>query len=136
MQYWVYDPTTRTFSPSKFSGYAAMDFQRYSAAREGNATGVKFDTGVTQRAITQVLGGESPRQDHELAKALEEWAESIFEDFVLADIDQDKWRFVQLPLAGAGGLASLAGGWEGSDELVEIVQGLRRTPGRAAPDME
>jgi hypothetical protein len=135
MQYWVYDPATKTFSPSKFSGYAAMDFQRYSAAREGNATGVKFDSGVAQSAIARVLGG-APRRDDELAEELVVWAESIFGDRVLADIDQQKWRFVRLPMAGAGGLAALAGGWEGSDELVDTVLNLRRTPGRAAPDVE
>src|SRR5262245_50244810 len=112
MQYWVYDPATNTFSPTKFSGYAAMDFQRYSAAREGNTTGVKFDSVITQRAITHALGGEAPRQDDDLAKALQEWAESIFEDYVVADIDHEKWRFVRLPVGGSGGLAALAGGWE------------------------
>ena len=133
-QYWVYDPASRTFSPSKFSGYVAMSFQRYGAAREGRATGVKFDSGVAQRAITQVLG--EYQADDALAYQLVEWVESIFGDEVLADIDRTKWRFVRLPTAGAGGLAALAGGWEGSDELVDLVDGLRRTPGREAPDVE
>jgi hypothetical protein len=134
MHYWVYEPATKTCSPSKFSGYVAMDFQRYRAAREGNSTGVKFDSGVAQSAITQILGDY--QHDHELAQELERWTASIFEEDVLEDIDPAKWQFVRLPVAGAGGLAALAGGWDGSDELVETVLNLRRTSGRAAPDVE
>src|SRR4051794_30686335 len=80
-RYWVYDRETRTFSPSKFSGYVAMDFQRYDAAREGGSTGVKFDGGVTQRALTQLLGDYA--SDDELARELAIWAESIFDENVL-----------------------------------------------------
>lgn len=133
-RYWVYEPATRTFSPSKFSGYVAMDFQRYDAAREGNSTGVKFDGGVTQRALSQVLGEYQP--DDELAQELEEWTHSMFGQDVLEGIDPEKWRFVRLPAAGAGGLAALAGGWEGSDEFVDSVLELRRTRGRVMPEME
>lgn len=137
-QYWVYDPSTKTFSPSKFSGYVAMDFPHYVAAREGRSSGSKFDGGITQRAISQILG--EYRRDDNLANALEDWAYSVFQiedvDDVLADIDRDKWRFVQLPASGVGGLAALAGGWEGSDDLVETVLALRRSAGRDAPEME
>ncbi len=35
-----------------------------------------------------------------------------------------------------GGLAALAGGWEGSDELYRIVKRIRRTGPRAAPKFE
>jgi len=130
--YWVYDVTTKTFSPSKFSGYISMDFQRYNAARK-NSTGAKFDGGVTQRAITKVLGDYQP--DDELARELERWAQSILGEEVLEGIDSEKWCFVRLPTIGMSGLAALAGGWEGSDDLVETVLALRRTPGRVAPEM-
>jgi hypothetical protein len=124
-----------------------MDFPHYIAAREGRSSGSKFDSGVTQRAISQILG-EYQRDDN-LANALEDWAYTLFRvenvkdvndvndvKDVLADIDRDKWRFVQLPATGVGGLAALAGGWEGSDDLVETVLALRRSAGRDAPDME
>lgn len=40
----------------------------------------------------------------------------------------DVERLKQLRAAGPeGGLASLAGGWKGSDELVRLVKGRRRT---------
>ncbi len=133
-QYWVYDPMAKTFSPSKFSGYAAMNFQRYVAARAGSSSGTKFDSGVAQRAITQTLGDYQP--DRQLAEELETWTVSVFGEHVLDDIDPAKWRFVRLPASGTGGLAALAGGWEGSDELVETVMDLRRSAGRAAPEME
>jgi hypothetical protein len=132
--YWVYDSATKTFSPSKFSGYVGMDFQRYNAAREGNSIGIKFDSGVTQQAITKVLGDYQP--DRAFARELQQWVRSIFGEDALEGIDSGKWRFVCLPAAVTGGLAALAGGWEGSDELVENVLALRRTPGRGAPEME
>lgn len=133
-RYWVHDPVTGTFSPSKFSGYVGMDFQRYDAARGGNSTGVMFDGGVTQRAITEVLGEYQP--DDQLARALEQWAQLTFGAEVLEGIDASKWRFVDLPVVGAGGLAALAGGWEGSEELVDTVLALRRSPGRTVPDLD
>ena len=36
----------------------------------------------------------------------------------------------------AEGLASLAGGWEGSEELVERISESRRTPPRAGVDLD
>jgi len=133
--YWVYDPATRTFSPSKFTGYIAMDFQRYDAARSAGSAGIKFDTSVAQRALTRVLGDY--QADRELAVELTAWARSIFDNQdVLEDIDPHKWRFVRLPALGAGGLAALAGGWDGSDELADSILEVRRTEGRTPPELE
>lgn len=111
-----------------------MDFARYDAARDGDSIGAKFDGGVTQRAITQVLGEYQP--DTGLTRRLEQWAREIFGEHVLEGIDTAKWRFVRLPAVGPGGLAALAGGWEGSDELVDSILELRRSPGRLVPEME
>jgi prevent-host-death family protein len=50
----------------------------------------------------------------------------------VSDFEQVK----RLRAAGPeSGLASLAGGWKGSDELVELVQNVRRTPGRRGPKL-
>lgn len=133
-RYWVYDPIGKTFSPSKFSGYTGMDFVRYNSARMGEATGVKFDGGVTQRAISQVLG--EYEADAELVRELETWAVEIFGPRVLDGINPGKWQFARLPERGNGGLVALAGGWEGSDQLVDSVLQVRRTPGRNLPDIE
>lgn len=132
--YWIYDLATRTLSPSKFSGYAGMSFDRYQAARQGNSTGNKFDGGVAQRAIAAVLGDY--QQDRALAHELKDWATATFGEHVLDGIDTRKWRFVRLPAAGVGGLAALAGGWEGSDELVDALRDVRRPEGRRAPELE
>jgi antitoxin (DNA-binding transcriptional repressor) of toxin-antitoxin stability system len=37
---------------------------------------------------------------------------------------------------GRRGLAALAGGWEGSDELVERIAESRRTPGRPLVELD
>jgi hypothetical protein len=132
--YWVYDPVARTFSPSKFVGYVGMSFDRYETASEGVNEGVKFDGGVTQRAIAQVLG--EYEHDVELASELKSWVESRLGRGALDGIASDKWKFVRLPTAGVGGLAQLAGGWEGSEELIESLESARRDGGRAAPDLE
>jgi len=125
---------TKTFSLSKFRGYVAMNFQCYMAARAGSSSGGKFDSGIAQRAITQTLGDHQP--DSQIAEELETWTVSVFGEHVLDDIDPAKWRFVRLPASGTGDLAALAGGWEGSDELVDTVMDLRRSAGRTAPEME
>ena len=45
---------------------------------------------------------------------------------------EDYERLEQLKAAGPqGGLASLAGGWAGSDEFVNAVRGIRRTSPRS-----
>jgi hypothetical protein len=133
-RYWVYDPADRTFSPSKFSGYVAMNFSIYGSARTRHPGGVKFDGGVTRNAIARVLGPYEP--DDELASELEAWVKSQFGAGALDGIERRKWSFVRLPPTGAHGLAALAGGWEGSEELVESLSEVRRTPGRAAPELE
>ncbi len=43
-------------------------------------------------------------------------------------------QYERLRAAGPeGGLASVAGGWEGSDQLVELLERHRRTRGRGTP---
>lgn len=50
---------------------------------------------------------------------------------------EDYERLRRLRAAGPeGGLASLAGGWKGSDELVEAVRQIRRSPARRAPRLD
>lgn len=135
-RYWVYDSATRTFSPSKFSGYVSMTFHRYEVALHSvESLGTKFDGGVTQHAIAQVLGDYEI--DPDLTRELEAWAQATLgpDALSLPDIDRSKWRFVRLPVVGVGGLAALAGGWEGSEELVEALAEARRSPGRSPPEL-
>jgi hypothetical protein len=133
--YWVYDPVTRSFSTSKFSGYVGMDFRRYGTAGDRELTrGARFQGTLARLAISRTLG-EQYVPDTALARELGAWIEKQFGAGALVGIDRGKWRFVRLPVSGAGGLATLAGGWEGSDELVEVLESVRRTPGRPGPDL-
>ena len=132
--YWVYDPSTRTFSPSKFSGYVAMDFPRYRAAYAGQLRGARFQGTLSRQAITHALG-EDYQADADLTLELEAWIALMLGPDALMGIDRGKWRFVRLPTVGVGGLAALAGGWEGSDELVDALSEARRSPGGTPPDL-
>jgi hypothetical protein len=132
--YWVYDPATETFSPSKFTGYVAMDFVRYEAAANANYEGAKFDGWISQNAIASVLGEYAA--DASLAIKLKAWAQSVLGPHALEGIDPSKWRFVSLPVHGVGGLAALAGGWEGSEELVEAMRDARSPLVRTPPAMD
>jgi len=50
---------------------------------------------------------------------------------------EDLEAYKRLRAAGPeGGLASVAGGWEGSEELVEILEGSARVGRRDAPDLD
>lgn len=110
-----------------------MDFTTYGVARTKRVGGAKFDGGVTRNAIARVLGSYEP--DDKLAAELEAWVKSQFGASALDGIERRKWYFVRLPPTGAHGLAALAGGWEGSEELVDSLSEVRRTPGRAAPEL-
>jgi hypothetical protein len=133
-QYWIFDPKDRSFSPSKFSGYAAMDFARYDAAREHGSSGATFDGGLTQRTISAILGDY--QVDPELSAELDVWVERRFGAGSLEGINRRKWRFARLSDASSGGLVGLAGGWEGSEELVEAIAALPRNGARSIPDLD
>jgi hypothetical protein len=132
-RYWVFDPATTTFSPSKFVGYVGMDFQRYDAIREEGNRGDKFDGGLTHQTIAAVVGPYAA--DATLAAALARWVTSHFGPAALVGIARAKWRFVRLP-ATSRGLLGVAGGWDGSDELADAIAAHQRTTGRPPPDLD
>jgi hypothetical protein len=70
--YWVYDPVSQSFGPSKFVGFAEMSFDRYVRAVAGESEGARFDGAVTQAAISSALG-TSYREDETLLARLETW---------------------------------------------------------------
>jgi hypothetical protein len=55
-RYWVYDPASESFGPSKFVGLPEMSFDRYLRPLEGDSAGARFDGGVTHAAISNALG--------------------------------------------------------------------------------
>jgi hypothetical protein len=94
--YWVYDPATESFGPSKFVGFTEMSFDRYLRALEGDSEGARFDGGVTQLAISSALG-TSYREDETLRARLESWGVQRFGPDAFGGADREKWRFVSLP---------------------------------------
>jgi 5-methylcytosine-specific restriction protein A len=95
--YWVWDPNTKMFGPSKFIGYRDMDFQLYEAAQQGSTTGSTFDGGNTHRAIQSLLG--EFYDDNDLAVMLKAWGAQLAGSSVFDDVDEGKWRFAELSLA-------------------------------------
>jgi hypothetical protein len=93
--YWVYDEERDQFGPSKFLGYAAMDFDLYDQALRNEVTGAKFDGYVARRAIEQATG-QLFVADDQLSAALKEWGEQLFGPDVFAGVDFGKWRFLRL----------------------------------------
>ena len=92
--YWVYDPESDAFGPSKFVGFKRMSFTDYILADNNRSTGQRFDGHVTQRAITSVAG--EYQAFPQFASQLQEWLTSTFGRDAVAGINPDKWAFVDL----------------------------------------
>jgi hypothetical protein len=94
--YWVYDPDTRAFGPSKFVGFAGMDFGTYESAVAGKEGGAKFDGHVTKVAIEKALGARF-QPDAGLADRLSAWSTTLLGSDVFERVDTSKWQFITLP---------------------------------------
>jgi hypothetical protein len=94
-QYWIYDPASNAFGPSKFVGFAGMSFALREKALVGKAEGARFDGGLTRRTIEKVLGRVYKR-DAPLNPKLLSWAETLWGKGVFDGVDEGKWRFVKL----------------------------------------
>jgi hypothetical protein len=92
ISYWVYDPDSNAFGPSKFVGFKDMTFVKYLNARDGNCKGARFNGTVTRQAIENILGQYSA--DTGLTEKLKEWGENICGFQVFKNIDQRKWKFL------------------------------------------
>lgn len=58
--YWVYEPASQAFGPSKFVGFQNMTFPRYQAARAGDRLGASFNGTATRVAIEKLLCPYAP----------------------------------------------------------------------------
>ena len=100
--YWVYDPNTQNFGPSKFVGFKSMNFKDYKFAKEYNTKHSKskekiitiFDGQRTRKAIEQVLGDFHP--DISLLNKLIIWGETSIRKGIFNGVDKNKWKFVSL----------------------------------------
>jgi hypothetical protein len=95
-RYWVHDPTTNAFGPSKFVGFADMTFERYDAAHLGESEGASFDGGVTREAIVKVLGTEYA-PDRSMHERLIKWGSKLLGAEPFGSAEPNKWHFVMLP---------------------------------------
>lgn len=136
-KYFLYQPADSTFSPAKFVGFADMTFSRYAQCRSGNPGGAKFDGHQTQQQIQQVLQPQTWVKSPKLAAELERLLVGQFGSTALEGISNpaEKWRFLTLPAPNAG-LAGLAGGWEDSEEFVEVTLSIRRGTTRRKPSLD
>ena len=93
--FWIYDPASGAYGPSKFVGFQGMDFVKYERATKGQSTGARFDGSVTWNAIARVLQRDF---DHDQARheGLIAWAEGLLGQGCLNGIDTSKWKFVNL----------------------------------------
>jgi hypothetical protein len=92
--YWVFNPDTEAFGPSKFLGFKNMNFSKHTLARDGKWAGDRFDGHESRKAIEAYLGVYEP--DQELSAKIEEWGERLLGSGIFDNIKTDKWRFVSL----------------------------------------
>lgn len=95
-RYWVHDPVSGIFGPSKFLGYVGMDFSRYEWAIHAQPT--NFDGHKSQLAIVKALGGKY-RTDALVANALRDYFQNLLGPGVFDRVDEAKWQFIDLPLS-------------------------------------
>ena len=92
--FWVYDPVSRRFGPSKFVGFKNMTLAKYQSARDGYLGGNIFNGHITRKAIENILGAYA--EDAQLSVKLSNWAVSLLGPDALEGIDDSKWKFVSL----------------------------------------
>ena len=93
-EYWVYDPNTKNFGPSKFIAFNNMDFFNYAQAVKKNYTGARFNGTVTRQKIEKILGPY--KENDALTQELEVWGKNLFGAGIFKNIMTEKWRFVSL----------------------------------------
>jgi hypothetical protein len=93
--YWVYDPGTGCFGPSKYVGFDNMDGASYQQAKAAIQPGDKFDGHITRNAIEDVVGVKF-RPDPKLEALLASWATKVFGVWACDGITTSKWKFVTI----------------------------------------
>jgi hypothetical protein len=92
--FWVYDPISERFGPSKFVGFKNMTMEKYQSARDGYLGGNLFNGHITRKAIESILGAYT--ENVHLSVELTNWAVSLLGSDALVGIDESKWKFVSL----------------------------------------
>jgi hypothetical protein len=93
--YWVYDADGDTFGPSKFVGFAKMNFEVYEQAIQHQTTGASFSGSITKQAIEEATGLAYAANER-LAERLRDWWKRTFGLNPFDGLDTSKWRFTTL----------------------------------------
>jgi 5-methylcytosine-specific restriction protein A len=93
--YWVHNPSTSTFGPSKFVGFERMDFKRYESALSGATGDARFNGNVTRRAIERATKSQYGKSGA-LTTALRTWGENLLGPDAFGKAEQGKWLFLNL----------------------------------------
>lgn len=93
--YWIYDDDLGLFSPSKFSAYEDMNFDRYEQALRGEIDDPNFDGNRARKKIEDVLRKKFA-PDPELCERLTAWGEKIAGPRAFENVKSAKWRFLRL----------------------------------------
>jgi hypothetical protein len=93
--YWVYDSNTENFGPSKFVGFADMNFEKYEVAISGNWTGAQFNGAFTRERIEKVLG-KPYQQNDSLEEKLLDWADDLGHNNIFDGVDTKKLKFLEI----------------------------------------
>lgn len=93
--YWVRDPVTKAFGPSKFVGYRGMTLGRYMSARDHQEERPEFHGSRSMKAIEAALSARF-RVRPQLASDLVTWTRDRL-GISLESVDRTKWHFVDLP---------------------------------------
>ncbi|MGC9318651.1 MAG: hypothetical protein ACP5KN_11540 [Armatimonadota bacterium] len=95
--YWVYFPATGQFGPSKFAGFAKMDFPLYERVLSLDEPPAIFDGERVRRRIVNILDAEFEATVR-MGLYLIDWADELLGvPDILGSVDHTKWRFVRLP---------------------------------------
>lgn len=93
--YWVYDPESSLFGPSKFVAFQGMDFNQYSGQRARSPGNPTFVGARTRKAIESVLGAKYlPNADR--TAAFRTWVEDLFGLDLVKRVNSGRWRFISL----------------------------------------
>ncbi len=96
--YWVHDPATGEFGPSKFVGFREMSYSTYEQHFPESDEPGRFQGQRTHEAIKRALGGTF-RRNRSLADRLREWGQERLGDGAFIGTDSAKWKFIKLPAA-------------------------------------
>lgn len=93
--YWVYDPISENWGPSKFVGFRNMTYETYLLARQNETVGDRFDGKATRVRIEHILR-KAYSYDSGLLDKLILWAQASMGKGAVCGKSIDKRRLISL----------------------------------------